>query len=297
MLEVKVPATSANVGPGFDCMGIALSAYASIRFETISEGLVIRGCVPKWQNEHNLVYRGICQVYHALHRSMPGFVIDIDAGMIPEARGLGSSAVCITAGAMAANAYCDFPFTKAQLVELCSALEGHPDNVAPAIYGGLTISFTENNSIYTARYDVSEKYRFCAMIPDYPILTQEARGVLPPSLSYQDAVYNIGRCAALAKGLSEGDNTLVAHACDDRLHQPYRKVLFPQYDAIDAICHTYGVLTWYISGSGSTMMAITDDDDIADALLCEVKKQYPAWHCRKLSADGTGAQVKEVSHG
>lgn len=297
MIEVRVPATSANVGPGFDCMGIAVSAYAYVRFEQIAEGLEIQGCDPQWQNEQNLVYQGYLKVMKAVQQPITPLRITIDAAQIPEARGLGSSAVCIVAGAMGANALCGNVLSRQELLDLCTEMEGHPDNVAPAIFGGLTISFMEANRAYTVRYDVDSSLRFCAMIPDYPILTKKAREVLPKTLTYADAIYNIGRCAALAKALGEGDYAMIAHACDDRLHQPYRKALFPEYADIDALCKQHGVLTWYISGSGSTMMAITESDEKADQLLADVVHAYPTWQVKKLTVDETGAQTKEVAHG
>lgn len=297
MITVRVPATSANIGPGFDCMGLALDAYAYVHFERIEEGLRISGCPPRWQNENNLVYQSFCRVFAHLHRPVPPIKITIEAGIIPDARGLGSSAVCIVAGALAANALCDHHLSKKELLTLCTAMEGHPDNVAPALYGGLCISFMSGEQVFTARYDVSSQYRFVAMIPDYPILTEDARRVLPHTLPFEDAVFNLGRCAALAKALSEGDHTLLTHACEDRLHQPYRKVLFPQYDEIDALCQTHHVLAWYISGSGSTMMAVSEKQDVGEALAQAVLTQYPTWQCTILHADAQGAVIEEHHHG
>ena len=297
MITVKVPATSANVGPGFDCMGLALNAYACVHFELIDKGFIICGCPAHWQNEDNLVYQSFCRVFAHLHRPVPPIKITIDTGMIPEARGLGSSAVCIVAGALAANSLCDHALSKAELLTLCNAIEGHPDNVAPAIYGGLCISFTKQDQVFTTRYDVSRQYRFIAMIPDYPILTADARRVLPDTLPYEDALFNLGRCAALAKALSEGDHTMLTHACEDRLHQPYRKVLFPQYDEIDALCQKHHVLTWYISGSGSTMMAVSEKQEVAEALSSAVLDKFPTWQCAIYHADTQGAVSKEEHHG
>lgn len=297
MIEVRVPATSANVGPGFDCMGLAVSAYGYFRFDELPSGLEIRGCAKEWQNENNLVVQGFAKVAQAIGKEVPGLRIEINAEEIPEARGLGSSAVCIVAGAMAANAYYGDPLNKQEILDLCTEMEGHPDNVAPAIYGGLCVSFMKDGRAYTVSHGVANSLVFCAMIPDYPILTKKAREVLPSTLSYADAIYNIGRCAALASGLASGDKDIIANACDDKLHQPYRKVLFPEYEEIDALCKEIGALTWYISGSGSTMMAICDDQATANALLARVMQAHPNWQTKKCRVDKTGAYVRRNVHG
>lgn len=295
MIEVKVPATSANVGPGFDCMGIALHLYAVFRFEKQAEGLTITGCDPKWQNEQNLVFQGFQKVMDHCGETWSGLSIDINAKDVPQARGLGSSAVCIVAGAVAANAFLNNRLSKGELLDLCTELEGHPDNVAPAIYGALCVSFLQDAHVHTMRYQMDPDWKFCTIIPDYEVLTKEARAVLPDQLSYQDAIFNIGHCAALAKALEIGDEDMVEAACDDRLHQPYRKSLFPQYDEITALCQTYEMCTMYISGSGSTMMAICKDETKGKALLDAIQQRFPNWKTLLLSADVQGAVAKEVA--
>jgi len=294
MIEVRVPATSANVGPGFDCMGIALCLYAVFRFEESDSGLSISGCPKQWQNEDNLVYQACLRVFKKCNKEIKGLKITIDAGDIPEARGLGSSAVCIVAGVMGANALLHNPLSKRELLNIATEMEGHPDNVAPALYGGLSISFCEEQAVYTVTHQVDKGLLFCAMIPDYPVLTRDARRVLPKQVSFQDALYNIGRCAALAKGLSEGNREMIAHACDDRLHQPYRKALILHYDEVEQLCHQHHMLTCYISGSGSTMMAISDNREHAQALLNKVKQLHPTWQVHLLSVDNEGALFTEV---
>ena len=293
MIEVKVPATSANLGPGFDCMGLAVKTYATFCFERLPSGLSITGCRTQWQNESNLVYQGFVQTIAYMKEEVPGVSISIHSEDIPEARGLGSSAVCIVAGAMAANAFFGNRLNKYEIFAICTEMEGHPDNVAPAIFGSLVVSFMDDEKPNMIRYLVHPDLRFCAMIPDYPTLTEEARAVLPTQLSYQDAIFQMGRCAALAKGLEIGNPVIIRKACKDRMHQPYRKSLIKEYDEVDAICQKHDVLAWYISGSGSTMMAIVEGDGKADALLKDVKTMYPTWKVMNLEVDRCGAQVKE----
>lgn len=297
MIEVRVPATSANVGPGFDCMGIAMSLYGRFRFSLIEEGLLISGCAPEWQNEQNLVYQSCLRVFERLQVPALALKIEISADAIPFARGLGSSAACVVAGVMGANALCGNRLSKEEMLTICSEIEGHPDNVASAIYGGLTISFAEGEKVRTTSCKVNKKFKFCAMIPDYPMLTEAARSVLPSQLSYEDAVYNIGRSAALTLALNSGNSDMITPACDDRLHEPYRKALLPDYEFIKELCRKYGMLTCYISGSGSTMMAISDDEQRLMALKNAVCDRYPNWQVHNLTADERGAQIREVAHG
>lgn len=294
MIEVRVPATSANLGPGFDCMGLALNTYAYFRFSLQEQGLTISGCDPRWQNEENLVYQGFQHTLDYMGETIPGLTIEIDASGVPEARGLGSSAVCIVAGAMAANAFFQNRLNKYEIFNICTAMEGHPDNVAPAIFGSLTVSFMEDDKPSMIRYLVNRELRFCAIIPDYPTLTEEARAVLPKTLSYEDAIYNMGRCAALAKALEIGNPVVIKKACKDKMHQPYRKHLIQEYDVVQRLCDEQDALALYISGSGSTMIAICDQPAKANALIQSVTTAYPAWEVKLLDVDLKGAQVKEV---
>lgn len=294
MIEVRVPATSANLGPGFDCMGLALNTYAYFRFSLQEQGLTISGCDPRWQNEENLVYQGFQHTLDYMGETIPGLTIEIDASGVPEARGLGSSAVCIVAGAMAANAFFQNRLNKYEIFNICTAMEGHPDNVAPAIFGSLTVSFMEDEKPSMIRYLVNRELHFCAIIPDYPTLTEEARAVLPKTLPYEDAIYNMGRCAALAKALEIGNPMVIKKACKDKMHQPYRKHLIQEYDVVQRLCDEQDALALYISGSGSTMIAICDQPAKANALIQSVTTAYPAWEVKLLDVDLKGAQVKEV---
>lgn len=294
MIEVRVPATSANLGPGFDCMGLALNTYAYFRFSLQKEGLTITGCDPRWQNEENLVYQGFVKTLAYMKEEISGLSIEIDASGVPEARGLGSSAVCIVAGAMAANAFFQNRLNKYEIFDICTAMEGHPDNVAPAIFGSLTVSFMDDEKPNMIRYLVNRDLRFCAIIPDYPTLTEEARAVLPKTLDYADAIYNMGRCAALAKGLEIGNPMIIKKACKDKMHQPYRKALIKEFDTIQQLCDENEALALYISGSGSTMMAICDQPSKIASLITAIKNSYPTWDVKLLDVDLKGAQVKEV---
>lgn len=294
MIQVRVPATSANLGPGYDCMGLALNLYATFHFERMEQGLRITGCDPQWQNESNLVYQAFVKTIVYMKEEVPGIAISFLENDVPEARGLGSSAVCIVAGAMAANALFHNRLNKYEIFDICSEMEGHPDNVAPAIFGSLCVSFMDENKPNMIRYLVDRSLRFCALIPDYPTLTEAAREVLPTQLSYGDAIFQMGRVASLAKAMEIGNPVIIKKACQDRMHQPYRKFLIKEYEAVEKECFDHGALAFFISGSGSTMIAMVNDEAKADVLLSDVLRLYPTWKVALLDVDLKGAQVKEV---
>ncbi|MCQ2414361.1 MAG: homoserine kinase [Clostridia bacterium] len=176
-VTVRVPATSANIGPGFDSLGIALSLYNTFTFAQ-TEKTSVAGCEEKYANENNLAlvaFRAACE---KAGKSAPAVSLDIRAE-VPVSRGLGSSATLLVAGAVGANALLDLGLSDGDLFEVVNRLEGHPDNVAPALFGGFTASLLDNGVPYTMALSVHPKYRFCAFVPDFETSTHEARAVLP----------------------------------------------------------------------------------------------------------------------
>ena len=207
MIRVKVPATSANLGVGFDCMGLALDWQGVFTFCFDGPEFMISGCPKAYQNKDNLVYHAFARTLMALGKRVPVVQIHIDTP-IPVARGLGSSASCIVAGVLGAVAYSGQKLPLQELLRLATLLEHHPDNVAPALYGSLCASFMENGMPYTAQFAVHEKFRFVTIIPDYEVRTEDARRILPSDMSYADAIYQMGRCATLGKALESGDEEI-----------------------------------------------------------------------------------------
>ncbi len=291
MIKVKVPATSANLGVGYDCLGLALNEFASVEFEEIEQGLEIIGCEKAYCNEDNLIYRAFLKGLEAIHKSVSGIRITVDT-KIPYARGLGSSAACIIAGLMGANAFFHNPLNKYEIFKLATQMEGHPDNVAPALFGGLCVSFMEDDTPNMIRFGVKRDLLFVTMIPNYEVSTQKAREVLPTTMTYKEAVYQMGRCTALAKAIELGNALIIRKACKDFMQEPYRKVLIPQYDEIKALCNNHDMITTYISGSGSTMISLTQDEGNAQALIKELKRNYPTWDIRLLQATYDGAKYE-----
>lgn len=290
MINVRVPATSANLGVGYDCMGIALDEFASVSFEVMEEGVLITGCEEAYCNEENLIYQAFMMGLHYMKEAISGIHIHVDTA-IPYARGLGSSATCIVAGIAGANALCKNRMNKYEMFALATRIEGHPDNIAPAIFGALCISFMDEGKPNMIKYGIKRDLLFITMIPDYEVNTKEAREVLPTSMHYTDAVYQMGRCAALAKAIEIGNPVIIKKACTDNMQEPYRKKLIPEYHAVKKICED--AITMYISGSGSTMIALTQDQEQAETITAKMCKQYPSWSIRILRAtyDGVSCEV------
>ncbi|MCR0266116.1 homoserine kinase [[Clostridium] innocuum] len=289
MIKVRVPATSANLGVGYDCMGLALDDYATVTFEVIAHGLEILGCEEAYCNEDNLFYQAFLEGLKYMNETVPGIRITVDTD-IPYARGLGSSATCIVAGLAGANALFQNRMNRYELFDLATRMEGHPDNIAPAIFGGLCVSFMEEGKPNMIRYGVKRDLQFVTMIPDYEVSTKSAREVLPNNMSYAQAVYQMGRCAALAKAMEIGNAMIMKKACTDQMQEPYRKELIPEYADVNKLCEDAGMITMYISGSGSTMIALTQEEADAGVLAETVKKRYPTWDVRILKATYDGVQ-------
>lgn len=288
MIRIKVPATSANLGVGFDCMGLAVSLYSTIDFEQSSQKLIISGCDEQFQNEQNLIYQAFVRGCQFLNQPIPNVKITID-NHVPVSRGLGSSAVCIVGGLMGANLWFDSPLNKEEILTLATEMEGHPDNVAPAILGNLNVSFTDSlENIQNVAFKVSSDLFFVALIPDYQLSTKKARQVLPKSMDYQTVSYQVGHAVALSKAVEIGDLQLIRQAIIDKMHEPFRSKLIPDYSAVKSICEKDGGVL-YISGSGSTLMAIASNLNDAQKIIDETKKSFPNWETHLLSVDTKGA--------
>lgn len=291
MIKITVPATSANLGIGYDTLGMAVSLYSHFTFERADE-LQITGCPEEFQNENNLVYASLVDALHEWGEEPFPVKIDIQTE-VPVARGLGSSSTCVVAGIMAAAALTGHTVDRAELVRIATAVEGHPDNVAPAILGGAVCSFTPEGGLPRClRYEVSDRLRFITVIPPYEVHTSEARKVVPQQVALADAVWQMGRIAGMTRGLETGDLALIAAANDDRLQEPFRRALIPDYDGIRATCLEGGAGTLWISGSGSTLMAVTDDTIVAKFLQVRLHEAFPTCETHILTCDTQGAQIE-----
>ena len=193
-VTIRVPATTANLGPGFDAFGVALSLYTDVTFEETECGLEITGCDEAFTGPDNLAYVSYCAVMATMCEEVKGVKIHIDAN-IPICRGLGSSAALLVAGAMGANVLHGNKLSTQGLLNITNAMEGHPDNLAPAFYGGLTASMVDNGLPVTVNFPLHPDWEFLALVPDFDLPTSKARAVLPEQVSRADAIYNIAHGA------------------------------------------------------------------------------------------------------
>ncbi len=291
-VSVRVPATSANMGPGFDSFGCALSLYNIYTFEIIEKGLEISGCPEEFCNADNLSIVAYRDTMTAMGLPMDALRMSIHTE-IPVCRGLGSSSAMLAAGAMAANVLHGSPLSKEELLKICTRVEGHPDNLAPAIFGGMTASLMRGDTPIMARFPLSEKLRFTALVPDFHLSTELARSILPKEIPFADAVFNISHAALLLRALETADVGMISFALNDRLHQPYRKGLIPGYDTAQQVAKTCGAASFCISGAGPTCLCISDSEEISRKLEIAIPKVLPNWQVLSLTLDTIGCCVVE----
>ncbi len=281
-ITVRAPATTANMGPGFDSMGMALEVFNTIsveRSDRFSIRITGNGARELSTGPDNMVYRGVAAVYDALSSGPPPLAVACH-NEIPLRRGLGSSAAAIAGGMVAANLLLGERLPMEEMLRLADAIEGHPDNVAPALFGGCQIVIRDGDRLVSVPCPVDESFSVVLLVPGVEIPTDEARAVMPGSIPMQDAVHNIGRTALLALALSRGDAGALALATQDALHQPYRSPLFPPMTAIFEAAMEAGACGVFLSGSGSTILALAQSgpDAIAEAMLGEATRRgVEAW--------------------
>lgn len=292
-VTIRVPATTANLGPGFDAFGCALSLYTDVTFEETEFGLEITGCDEEFTGPDNMAYESYCAVLASLSEEVRGVKIHIDAN-IPICRGLGSSAALLVAGAMGANVLRGNKLSTQGLLNITNAMEGHPDNLAPAFYGGLTASMVDNGLPVTVNFPLHPDWEFLALVPDFTLSTTKARAVLPTQVSRADAIYNVSHGAMVLKALELGNENLLRNGMQDRLHQNYRKSLIPDYEKIEQLVRTTGA-GFCLSGAGPTLLCITRNPGLQEKLgkkLAEITEHN--WEMIPLHVDFQGAQVLEV---
>ena len=293
MVKVTVPASTANIGPGFDTLGLALNLYNEFIFEEIDKGLIIEGCPNIFDNKNNLVYKSFVITAKKLGEKVKGLKISMNT-QIPVSRGLGSSSACIVGGVFGANYLYNGGLSKDELFEIAVMIEGHPDNIAPCVYGGLTASIVEENKPYTMHYNINEKLKFCALIPDFETSTKEARKLLPEKINFFDAVFNISRVSFLLKALEIGDLNMIGISLNDKLHQMHRATLIHECDDVSEICSVNGSSAIFISGSGPTLMNITDNDKLPELIKDSISKLKHQWEIKLLKTDRNGAKVETI---
>ena len=292
MVTVNVPATSANMGSGYDSIGIALDLYNEITMEE-HEGIEIISDSLVPQDKSNLIYQCAAKVYEICGEPLKGLKITENC-RIPQTRGLGSSSACTIAGIMGANALLGEPLSQQNIIDLAASIEGHPDNSTPAILGGFCVALLEYGKVWHVRVPIAHKVDFVVFIPNFELSTEKARGILPKQIAHRDAVFNLSRAALLAGSLVTGDLHNLGVAVGDCLHQPYRFDLIPQGLDVVKAAKGMGALGTFISGAGPSIIAIVDKKDKTFLSRAQMyfQDRFPNWTPVLLHCDETGAQVK-----
>jgi homoserine kinase len=316
-VTVTVPATTANLGPGFDCIGAALTLYNQFKFNHLESAtgtllnIKVTGSeAPRVDTgAENLVYKSFLKLYQHLDQTPPPVEIEIQMG-VPLARGLGSSATAIVGGLVGANQLAGSPVDEIEVMKIAIALEGHPDNVVPALLGGCRLAATSliNSPDYQALGDNPKSkiqnpkshdgWEICDIpwhsdivpvvaIPDFELSTAEARRVLPSEYSRTDAIFNTAHLGLLLRGLQTNREDWLRSALQDRIHQPYRKALITGYDAVYSAALAAGAYGMVISGAGPTLLALADSAQAADV----VAAMADAWKNQGITAEVKALQI------
>ena len=302
-ITITVPATTANLGPGFDCIGAALSLYNSFQFSRLEPSateklkITVTGqeAAKVKTDESNLAYVAFVTLYDRLNQSPPPVAIHINM-QVPLARGLGSSATAIVGGLVGANVLAGAPLSQVEVMQLAIELEGHPDNVVPALLGGcrLAASNTPGGSWEICDIPWHPDIVPVVAIPDFELSTAEARKVLPADYSRADAIFNAAHLGLLVRALETGDRDWLRCALQDKIHQPYRQSLIRGYEAVQEAALNAGACGMVISGAGPTLLALTD---VTNAVAV-VREMAAAWgefgvkaDVRAIGLDIKGAQV------
>lgn len=292
--QIRTPGSTANLGPGFDALGLALSIYNHLTIQTLpNSGLQITAegegadIVPK--DETNLFYEAAVFTAKKIGQTLPGLKIH-HQNNIPFARGLGSSSTAIVAGVLAANHIFGQPLCQQDQLNITTEIEGHPDNVSPCLLGGLTMSSVENEHVACVRALPPQTLKSVVAIPQFELKTADARNALPKEVSLKDAVYSVSRACLVTAALMAGDLDQLKIGMQDRLHQPYRAHLIPQFDNVIQAALDAGALGAALSGAGPTLMAFaTQNEEAIGQAMVDVWQQNninAVFHVLNIDTDG-----------
>ena len=302
-ITVTVPATTANLGPGFDCIGAALSLYNRFQFSRLEPSateklkITVTGAeaAKVKTDESNLAHIAFVTLYDRLNQSPPPVAIHIDM-QVPLARGLGSSATAIVGGLVGANELAGAPLSQVEVMQLAIELEGHPDNVVPALLGGCRLAASNPPGGSWKICDIPWHPDIVPVvaIPNFELSTAEARQVLPTNYSRADAIFNAAHLGLLVRALATGDRDWLRCALQDKIHQPYRRSLIQGYEAVQQAAMNAGACGMVISGAGPTLLALTDVTNV-DAVVREMAAAWMEFgvkaDVRAIGLDTQGAQI------
>ena len=296
-VKVRVPGTTANCGPGFDAVGIACTIYNELELILSEQGSLVieiegegQGIIPA--DENNIVCQVIKTILEKVGATYQGIHIKM-VNQIPLSRGLGSSAAAIVAGLFAANIATGNTLSKDDILDMATVIEGHPDNVAPAIFGGITTSIIQGDQARYLRFVPPEKLSMVVAIPNFNLSTHAARNVLPQTIPFQDAVFNISRTALVIGALCQGEFHHLRYALEDKIHQPYRKHLIPGMQQVFDAALKNGALGAAISGAGPCLIAFAQEncDQIGVGMVQAFASNHIAASYLVLDIDTEGVKV------
>jgi len=294
-VKVHVPATSANLGPGFDTLGMALSFYDELVVEAVAgSGAVVEaigegaGEVPT--NEENLVVQSLIYTFKHFKQPVPGLKLTA-YNNIPHGRGMGSSGAAVVSGIMAAKGLLDgvVEMTPDDLLQIATEIEGHPDNVAPALFGGLTIAWEDAKGPHHKKLFVHRGVSPLVLVPSFKMSTAKARALQPDSVPHEDAVFNVSRSALLIAALTQSPELLL-DATEDRLHQSYRASAMPKTDELIQALRENGHAA-VVSGAGPSVLVLASDPAERLEAAKFVANSFPEWKALLLAVDFKGATV------
>ncbi|OFW10364.1 MAG: homoserine kinase [Acidobacteria bacterium RIFCSPLOWO2_12_FULL_59_11] len=298
-IRVRVPASSANLGPGFDTLALALGLYLRCTLRKSRQGFRIEvsgtdtASIPR--DESNLIWKAFTRL--AGEQAKPGVILEI-VNEVPIGKGLGSSAAAIVAGLALANEWLEWKQSKDQLIAMATAMEGHPDNVAAAVRGGLVISCqAEDGTVIALNSSIQANLEVALVVPQCQLSTEVARAALPAHYSRRDAVFNLQRVALLLAALREGHQELLAEAMRDRFHQPYRAPLVPGFPEILELRGVPGLLGLALSGAGPSVVAFCSGhtSEVGEAIASCFRKHGIETATHRLPIDSQGLVVERVS--
>ena len=289
-VTIRVPASTSNLGPGFDTLGIALHLHNFIRVTRVpGRGIdIVSPIDEEARRGATAMIAEAAALFFRRSREKP-FAFDVSLrGEIPIARGLGSS-VTVRLGVMAAlNELAGAPFSRENLLEIVSALEHHPDNAAPAVFGGFCVAGMLQQSVRCVHFPLTEKARFVTLIPRFEISTERARQLVPATFSKADTLHNLNRAALLSAAFARGDFESVRGMFEDRVHQPYRKKLIPQLSRVIRAGEKAGALGGWLSGSGSTIICLAFGN--TEIIGRAMQRQLPDSDVKILRSDARGME-------
>lgn len=289
MVRIRIPASTSNLGCGYDTFGMALGYYNYIEAsfaDAFSLSISGEGAHRLQATPANMVARAAAAAYELAEQPLPPIAFRCENN-IPTSRGLGSSSAAIVGGIFAANQLMGETLSKAEMLALAARLEGHPDNVASALYGGFTVTACECGRLYCKSLPLPASLRAVIAVPDFLIPTKKARSIMPKQVGLEDAVYNVSHAAYLALSLAEGDLGGFGAMLFDRLHQPYRATLIQGAKEVMEAAIAAGAIGCVISGSGPSMISFSEDDAVLNeniaAAMREAFQQYDV-DCRIIGA-------------